>query len=197
MKGIELLKTLRRINKPFYTISDLEKVTDLSRDSLYVALKRWLAAGILERVAYGIYLPMESTVPLENVAAQFYVPNYLSFESALAKYGVLNLVPFTITFATPRKTRKYTLRKQEVEFRQISPGLFFGFEMGHGFYIATPEKAFLDEVYFAARGKTQLDLDEIDTRKLSMKDLNRLSKRFPGYVQKYVKKIISFQRHNS
>ena len=185
------------MNKTFYTISDLEKVTDLSRDSLYVALKRWLDAGILERAASGIYLPMGSTFPLENMAAQLYVPNYLSFESALAKYGVLNLVPYTITFATPRKTRKYTLRKQEVEFRQISPSLYFGFEMEHGFYIATPEKAFLDEIYFVARGKTQLDLDEIDTGKLSGKTLNRLSKRFPPYVQKYVKKIVTFREHNT
>jgi predicted transcriptional regulator of viral defense system len=190
MKGIELLKTLQKINKPFYTIADLEKITSLPRNSLYVALKRWEVAGIIERVARGIYIPMGGNISLENVAAQLYLPNYLSFESALAKCGILNLIPYTLTFATTRKTRKYTLRKQEVEFRQISPELFFGYEMKNGMNIALPEKAFLDEIYFVARGKATLDFDELDIKKLSIKTLKEFSKRFPTYAQKFFKDLI-------
>jgi len=186
MKGLELLKMLQKINKPFYTIADLEKITGLSRNSLYVALKRWETAEIIERVSQGIYIPMGGNVSLENVAAQLYIPNYLSFESALTKYGILNLIPYTLTFATTRKTKKYTLQKQKIEFRQISPELFFGFEMKNGMYIASPEKAFLDQVYFAARGKATLDFDEVDIKKLSIKSLKELSRKFPGYVRSYL-----------
>jgi predicted transcriptional regulator of viral defense system len=189
MKGIELLKLLQQTNKSFYTIADLEKITSLPRDSLYVALRRWEGGGIVERVAQGIYVPMGSNISLENVAAQLYIPNYLSFESALAKYGVLNLIPYTLTFATTRKTRKYALRKQEIEFRQISAELFFGFEMKNGIYIALPEKAFLDEIYFVARGKATLDLDEVDIKKLSIKTLKQLSRKFPAYVRSYLSDI--------
>ena len=85
MKGIELLKKLQKINKPFYTIADLEKITRLPRNSLYVALKRWEAGGVIERVAQGIYIPMGGNVSIENIAAQLYIPNYLSFESALSQ----------------------------------------------------------------------------------------------------------------
>jgi len=190
MKGIELLKILQKINKPFYTIPDLEKITNLPRNSLYVALKRWETGEIIERVSQGIYIPMGANVSLENVAAQLYIPNYLSFESALTKYGILNLIPYTLTFATTRKTKKYTLRKQKIEFRQISPELFFGFEMKNGIYIASPEKAFLDQVYFATRGKTTLDLDELDIKKLSIKTLKDLSNKFPTYVRSYLNDII-------
>lgn len=190
MKAIELLKLLQRVNKPFYTIADLEKITSLPRESLYVALQRWEGGGIIERVTQGVYVPMGSNISLENVAAQLYIPNYLSFESALAKYGVLNLIPYTLTFATTRKTRRYTLRNQEIEFRQISAELFFGFEMKNGMYIALPEKAFLDEVYFVARGKTTLDFDEVDIKKLSSKTLKDYSKRFPAYVQRVIEKMI-------
>ena len=177
------------MNKSFYTIADLEKITSLPRDSLYVALRRWEGAGIVERVGQGIYVPMGSNISLENVAAQLYIPNYLSFESALAKYGVLNLIPYTLTFATTRKTRKYALRKQEIEFRQISAELFFGFEMKNGIYIALPEKAFLDEVYFIVRGKATLDFDEVDIKKLSIKTLKELSRKFPAYVRSYLSDI--------
>jgi predicted transcriptional regulator of viral defense system len=190
MKGIELLKILQKINKPFYSIADLEKITSLPRNSLYVALKRWEVGGIIERVAQGIYVPMGSNISLENVAAQLYLPNYLSFESALVKYGILNLIPYTLTFATTRKTKKYTLQKQAVEFRQISSELFFGYEMRNGIYIASPEKAFMDQVYFATRGKTTLDLDELDIKKLSIKTLKDLSNKFPTYVRSYLNDII-------
>jgi predicted transcriptional regulator of viral defense system len=190
MKGIELLKILQKINKPFYTIPDLEKITNLPRNSLYVALKRWETGEIIERVSQGIYIPMGANVSLENVAAQLYIPNYLSFESALAKYGVLNLIPYTLTFATTRKTKKYTLQKQEIEFRQISSELFFGYEMRNGIYIASPEKAFMDQIYFATRGKTTLDLDELDIKKLSIKTLKDLSNKFPTYVRSYLNDII-------
>jgi len=191
MKGIELLKALQKINKSFYTIADLEKVTYLQRNSLYVALKRWVAGGFIERVAQGIYLPMGSLISMETLAAQLYLPNYLSFESALAGYGILNLVPYTITFATPKKTKKYLLRKQEVEFRQITRDLFFGFEMKNGICIASPEKAFLDEVYFLSRGKVTLDLDEIDIKKLSIKRLKDYAKQFPPYVRSCMENILS------
>jgi predicted transcriptional regulator of viral defense system len=190
MKGIELIKKLQKINKPFYTITDLEKITTLPRNSLYVALKRWTAGGIIERVAQGIYLPMGSITSVENVAAQLYIPNDLSFESALSRFGILNLIPYTLTFATTRKTRKYAIQKQEAEFRQIASELFFGFEMGNGIYVAFPEKAFLDEVYFVTRRKATLDLEELDIEKLSTKTLKEYAKRFPAYVRNRVEKII-------
>ncbi|MBS3917637.1 MAG: hypothetical protein KG012_01990 [Deltaproteobacteria bacterium] len=193
MKGIELLKVLQKINKPFYTIADLEKVTGLQRSSLYVSLKRWVAGGIIERVSQGIYLPMGSVISMETLAAQIYLPNYLSFESALAGYGILNLIPYTATFATPRKTKKFLLRKQAVEFRQITRDLFFGFEMKNGIYIASPEKAFLDEIYLFTRGKVTLDLDEIDVKKLSIKRLKDYSKPFPSYVRSQIEDILSKQ----
>jgi len=189
MKGLELIKTLQKINKPFYTIADLEKITSLPRNSLYVSLKRWESGGVIERVAQGIYIPMGGGISIENVAAQLYIPNYLSFEYALARYGILNLVPYTLTFATTRKTKNYLLQKKRIEFRQISPELFFGFEMKNGIYIASPEKAFLDQVYFATRGKASLDFDELDIKKLSMKSLKELSRKFPAYVRSFLNNI--------
>ena len=96
----------------------------------------------------------------------------------------------SLTFATTRKTKKYTLQKQEIEFRQISSELFFGYEMRNGIYIASPEKAFMDQVYFATRGKTTLDLDELDIKKLSIKTLKDLSNKFPTYVRSYLNDII-------
>ena len=193
MKGFELLKRIRNLPKPFYTIADMEKISGLSRSSLYVALERWVKSGIMDRVAQGIYIPMGGDLAIEIAAAQLYLPNYLSFESALARYGILNLIPYTLTFATIRKTRRYILQKQEIQFRQISSKLFFGYEMKKGIHIAIPEKAFLDQVYFLCRGKTDLDLDEINLKSLSPRLLKIYAEKFPVYVQKRIDEIMGLK----
>jgi predicted transcriptional regulator of viral defense system len=149
---------------------------------------------VLERVSQGIYIPMGENLPSEKIAAQLYLPNYLSFESALARQGVLNMIPYTLSFATPRKTRKFILRRQAVEFRQISSGLFFGFEMKNGIYIAVPEKAFLDQVYFVCKGKASLDLDEMNLKNLSAKLIKDYSTRFPEYVKRRIEAIAKSPR---
>src|SRR3990172_1922172 len=158
MKTIELIKIMERLDKPFYSISDIEKITGLSRKSLYVTLKRQVDRGILERVGTGIYRTFTAKPALENIAASIYMPNYLSFESALSRCGILNLIPYTMTFATTRKTKRITIEGRDVEFRQIKKHIFF--------------------------------LDEINMKKLSTTSVKKLSKRYPGYTQKYLKKIL-------
>jgi predicted transcriptional regulator of viral defense system len=186
MKITELIKSLDRLNKPFYSIADLEKITGLSRKSLYVTLKRLVDRGILEKVGPGIYRLFTSKTSMEKIAALLYVPNYLSFESLLSRYGVLNLVPYTITFATTRKTKRITLLGRAIEYRQIKKELFWGYEIKGGIYTAKPEKAFLDLVYLASKGVASIDLDELDTKKLSSKKVKEFSKKFPKYTQEYL-----------
>lgn len=190
MRITELIKSLDRLNKPFYSIADLEKITSLSRKSLYVTLKRLVDRGILEKVGLGIYRLFTSKTSMEKIAASLYVPNYLSFESLLSRYGVLNLVPYTITFATTRKTRRITLLGRAIEYRQIKKELFWGYEIKGGIYTAKPEKAFLDLVYLASRGVASVDLDELDTKKLSSKKVKEFSKKFPMYTQEYLKNVV-------
>jgi len=190
MKITELIKSLERLSKPFYSIADLEKITGLPRKSLYVTLRRLVDKGILERIGPGVYRLFTSKASAEKIAALLYMPNYLSFEFLLSRYGVLNLVPYTITFATTRKTKRITLLGRDIEYRQIKKGLFWGYEMKAGIYVAKPEKAFLDLVYLASKGIASLDLDEIDTKKLSLKKVKEFSKKIPIYTQKYLKNLI-------
>ncbi len=191
MKTIEFIKALERLDKPFYTIPDLEKITGLSRDSLYVTIKRLVDKGVLERIGSGIYRVFTAPPSIERATSSLYIPNYLSFESALSRYGILTLIPYTLTFATTRKSRRFTIEGRDIEFRQIKKDLFWGNEMEGGIYIATPEKAFLDLIYFVSRGKTSMDLDEIDMAKLSKSKLRELSKGFPVYTKRYLNKILS------
>ncbi|MEW6675723.1 MAG: hypothetical protein AB1348_06965 [Nitrospirota bacterium] len=83
----------------------------------------------MKKIGRGIYCPFTAKASVEKIAASLYIPNYLSFEFALSRYGVLNLVPYTLTFATTRKTKRLTLEGRDIEFRQIKKDLFWGYEM--------------------------------------------------------------------
>jgi len=78
-----------------------------------------------------------------------------------------------------------------IEYRQIKKDLFWGYEIKGGIYTAKPEKAFLDLVYLASKGVASVDLDELDTKKLSSKKVKEFSKKFPKYTQKYLRNLIS------
>jgi len=147
--------------------------------------------GILERIGTGIYRLFTAKVSVEKIAGSLYMPNYLSFESALSRYGILNLVPYTLTFATSRKTKRSVIEGRDVEFRQVKKDLFWGYQMQGGIYVARPEKAFLDLVYLASRGIASIDLDEINLKKLSMTTVKEFSKRYPEYTRVYLNKLIS------
>ena len=190
MRDIDLVKQLQTTGKMFFTLADLEKVTGLGRRSIYVALNRWLKRGILERAGRGIYVIPGSSAQLEAVAGQLYFPCYLSFESALYRAGVLNMVPYSLTFATTRKTKSISVLDRTVNYRQLKKELFFGFEAGDGYYTAKTEKALLDLVYLSTRGKASLPLDEMDLQSLSKQTLLDFLERFPPSVAKQLDEIL-------
>jgi len=183
MKSFDLLKEIKKFERKFFTIEDLEKITGFKRNYLYLQLNRWIRLGVLERIAKGVYVPLGENIEIEKVASFIYPPNYLSFESALASYGILNLIPYAFTFATTRRTKVCKIKGREVTFRQVKESLFFGYEEKNGSYIATPEKAFLDQLYMVTKGLATLPMNEIDLKKLSKEKTKNLITFFPDNVR--------------
>ena len=78
-----------------------------------------------------------------------------------------------------------------VEFRQLKKDLFFGYVMDNGMYVAEPEKALLDQLYMASRGKEDLNIKELDLKELNKKLFEKYAKRFPPYIKKLFDKKFS------
>ena len=179
ISAIELVKKLQSFNKDYFTMADLQKITDLPKESLKVALSRLAKKGVLTRIKRGIYQLESSSINIPKIANQLYYPSYLSFESALSRYGILSQVPYTQTFATTKKTKRMSLWGTDVEFRQLKKDLFFGYVMDNGMYVAEPEKALLDQLYMAGRGKGELNIKELDLKGINKKLFEKYAKRFP------------------
>ena len=186
---IELIKKLQALDKGYFTVADMQKITNLSRNSLKVTINRLIEKGVLTKIRRGIYQLVFSEINIPKVANQLYYPSYLSFESALSKYGILSQIPYTQTFATTKRSKKMTLLDTEVEFRQIKEGLFFGYTMNEGIYIAEKEKALLDQLYMVSRGKGSLDIKELDLQDLDKDLFYKYSQKFPSYVKKQLDEV--------
>ena len=186
---IEIFKKLQSMKKSYFTVADLEKVFDLERRSLYVTLNRWVEEDLLKRLRRGIYVVSGSEGKIERIANQLYFPSYISFESALAKFGIMDQIPYTLTFATPKKSKKIILGGKEIQYRQMKKELFFGYKTEGKILIAEPEKAFLDQVYLYSLGKTSLNIKEWNLSNLNKKKILNFLKPYPKKVKQIFKKI--------
>lgn len=189
MTTFDFMQTLQSFQRDYFTVADLEKVTKLSRSSLKVALSRLTEKGALTRLRRGVYASSEALIDVSRVANQLYYPSYLSFESALSRYGILSQMPATETFATLKQTKRMNIFGTAIEFRQVKQDLFFGYRLEKGLSIAEPEKALLDTLYMVARGKGNISLRELDLRSINRKKLVEYTKQFPAYLEPLLQEV--------
>lgn len=118
-------------------------------------IMRMVQAGELIPLTRGIY-ETDSMAPVEGLAASIYGPSYLSFEYALAFYGLIPERVETITSATFEKNRRKEFENAFGAFTyQDVPSLVFPLELcvrsqgDYSFRIASAEKALCDQLYKA------------------------------------------------
>lgn len=191
-KDIELIKKLTDFRKSYFTVSDLEKVIGLKRDSLYVTLNRLVKSGVVIRLAKNIYSLFTQAFDVEKIANELYFPSYLSFEQALSRHGILSQIPYTITFATVRPTKKMVIANVAVEYSHLKKELFFGYILKNEKYIAEKEKALLDQLYMVQMGKKSINIEELDLRDVNKELLEEYAKKFPAFIAPLVNQVKKF-----
>lgn len=189
MDKIEILKKLESFDKAYFTTIDLKKLFPSEKKGFTTFLKRSVDKGIMIRLAKGIYMARGKSWEIERVANQIYYPSYLSFVTVLGRGGILNQVPYSITFATTRKSKRITLAGTDVIYSQLKPELYFGYEMKRGVNIAEPEKALLDQLYLVSLGKASLDFEELNLIDLDKKKFLSYAARFPERIKRGLREI--------
>jgi len=87
-----------------------------------------------------------------------------------------------------KRTKEFSLNGSIFRYIKIIRTLYFGFIRQQEFFIATPEKAFLDAVYLMSFGRYALDLAAIDPGKLNRKELRQMSRNYPPQTRKILNK---------
>lgn len=187
----ELVNKMRALKKPFFTVADLAKLLERSREDIYLLAHRLTKAGVIKMIVPGTYRLSDKPSDFTMVAHQLYWPSYLSFETALANEGILNQIPYALIFATTRKPKTIVLEnQQEIQYRRLKKELFFGYRQRGDVYIAEPEKALLDQLYMVSKGKATLDWDELNLKGLKKTLFLKYAKKFPKPTQKLAKKLL-------
>lgn len=189
MNSLEVLKKLEDFEKSYFTTADLRKIFPSGGEGFNTTIARLIDKEVLIGLNRGIYLLRSRPWELDKIANQLYYPSYLSFVSALSRYGIIGQIPYSLTFATLKKSKKMILGGKEVVYSQLKPELFFGYKLEGGMNIAYPEKALLDQLYLTSLGKGFLDFEELTLIDLDKKRFHEYVRRFPKRIRKGVREI--------
>ena len=150
--------------------------------ALQAQLSRWVKGKRLIKLARGKYIlarPYRKVhPPLEYVANRLVYPSYVSFERALAWYGLIPEAVAVVTSVTTGRPRVVETALGTFRYRHIHQRLFWGYEtidhQGLACVLAVPEKAILDLFYFQRGAATLAKIQEMRLQNLNRLDANRL-----------------------
>ena len=185
MKRQELVQKVEALGKNFFSMKDLKKLFP-EEGYLRISVKRMLDAGVIFQIAHGFYALKQEKLDVEKLATQLYYPSYISFESALSKYDVINQGMYGLSLATTRHSKKIVLAGVDCEYSQLKPALFFGFDLVNDTYLAQAEKAFLDLIYLMCLGKRKGNTSEWELDVLNQKKLVEYAAFYPDAVKKQI-----------
>ena len=191
---------INKINKLYFTYRDIPRAFGISLESSRVTATRLVKSGAIIRLKRNIYISSErwNSLSLEDkfiLANLLQVPSYISFMTALSYYEVTTqLQRDFMESAVCYRTKLVEINKSSFNYSKINENLYFGFVKNKGFFIATPEKAFLDAFYLMSFKRYSFDLTSIDFNKLKMSRINTMAKKYPlltrrlllkyGYIKK-------------
>lgn len=140
---------LMRSNKTVFTFKDVVLLWEES-DVNFVKKKinRYVKAGKLNSIRRGIY-SKDKNYDKYELATKIYTPSYISFETVLAKAGVIFQFYGQI-FIASYVTREIITDNQIYSYKKIKDSILTnsaGVEIKDNYHIASPERAFLDSVY--------------------------------------------------
>jgi predicted transcriptional regulator of viral defense system len=177
---------LNSIDKLYFGYETVARALDISPASARVSAARYAAQGLLLRVKRNTYVLREKwnaagTEDKFILANLGQVPSYVSLMTALEYHGITTQVQRDyIESVAVKRTREMHVSETVFRYTRVKNDLYFGFKREKGFFVATPEKAFLDSMYLVSLGRYALDLSAVDTERLDRKEFKRLCKKFPS-----------------
>ena len=170
-------------------------------------ITRMFNAGDIIQVRRGLYLPKtEKNFSKRALASIIYGPSYISFESALAYYGIIPERVVAVTSAIYKKNKNKSFSTPIGEFlyyylpSKVYPySVCLKSEQNENFLIASPEKALCDTAYRAGKIASLKEIEELLYKNLRITesdlrsmDLTELQFIAPLYKKRSLKLLLEF-----
>lgn len=181
MKPLLARETLLSRGLRVFTPMEFSRIFPGSYDQIRYFLETQTRQGLFTRLKKGVYALKTDLPSDEEIANALYKPSYISFEYALAKYGIIPESPYNITSATTQPTRVFTTTHLAYSYYTIKQGAYTGYFLdtagSRRVLIAEPEKALADYLYFVAIGQRSWN-DRFYTSGLNKEKLKQYAKLF-------------------
>lgn len=174
MKPILVREELLNRGIRVFTPLEFQRIFPKPQEQIQYFLETQTKQGLFTRLKKGLY-GLKTDLPSdEEIANALYKPSYLSFEYALAKYGIIPESPYNLTSATTNPTRLFGIDHQAFSYYTIKKDAYTGYFLdttgGKKVLIAEAEKALVDFLYFIAIGKRfwndRFDVSQLDRNKV-------------------------------
>lgn len=181
---LKVREVLQERGLALITPAEFQRLFKASAPKAKYFLETYTKKGLLVRLRRGLYALKDAQPSEEAIANALYQPSYISLEYALAKYGIIPEMPYTVTSVTTKATANFTVKGREFTYTRIKAVAFTGYgpekNNGRTVFLAEPEKALVDYLYLVSLGKRSLNdrfyLNRLDKQKIKSyaKLFNRL-----------------------
>ena len=180
-----------------YSQSDLKNLLNETNPlSLFRRIKPLEQEGVLRRFIRGYYVARSFDPYI--LCRRIYPNAYISLTTVLAQKLMIGQVPSKTVYAVKTgKKRVFSAVGYTIIYFGIAPCLLFGYDEKNGIKTATPEKAFLDTLYFHQKGvRFTFDIyQDLDISKLNRRTIISMLKRyknprFVNFVKGYLDGIV-------
>jgi predicted transcriptional regulator of viral defense system len=182
LNSIFVLTKLKESKIRIFSILDFQRIFDIDYESAKKAISRYVKRGIFTKIRKGLYF-ITNDHPLDfEIANKLYFPSYVSFDTALAFYGIIPETVYEITSATTNKSKEFLVNNLKFSYKKIKKECFLGYSLrkiqNRVVLIAEPEKALADFLYFVSLGKRNLEYERINLKKINKERLIKFAKCF-------------------
>jgi len=195
-KALQDFRLLQKWSPKMGGVFSASDLATLFNESNPVVLNRRIGylekQRVLSRFIRGYYTAGDFDA--EVLSARLNKNSYISLGTVLAQELIIGSVPARTLYAVKTgRSRLYRKDSLTLRYLGIAPYLFSGFENRNGVNIATPEKAFLDVLYFYQKGQrfsfniyTDIAVSRLDRRKIMALLKKYKNPRFVAFVKGYL-----------
>ncbi|MCX7991876.1 MAG: hypothetical protein N2999_07585 [Proteobacteria bacterium] len=179
----------------YFSHNDVAQLLEIKEPSAKVFCSRYVEKGIFIRLKKDFYILKDrwqrsSIQDFYKISNILQVPSYISLMTALSYYEATTQVQRNYCESVCiKRTERLEIEGVRFNFYKLKKELYFDFIKERDFFIASKEKAFIDAIYLYSFGKYAFDIDSIDIRKLDIKRIKSLIKKFPEKTRRLLQTI--------
>jgi len=155
LKLNNVIDILRSKHIDLFTYQNLRQLfPSISQPGLSAATKRLIKTKTISRIEKGKFqFLLSAKLPHEYELANFiYQPSYISLETALSFYGIIDQFTYQVTSVTTKKAVAKSYLQKDYSYAHLESKLFTDYIRQDGYLVASPSKALFDYCYLAMKG---------------------------------------------